>query len=381
MNKFVSLFLIIAFSFITQKSLAVAYPFPVGHQESFMANAGVALEDSPGNVIYNPAGLGFRTTKDLSLTVSGNALGRQRFELSGMEPETSDLKMRPLLAAGVYAMGDGYASVFVANPISLKIVQGQTTSSGGEDLRSSLNVEYDVITGGVAYGGLINKDLSWGLAGGFYYSTEEVRSYYSIKKSAVFAKTSLREDHGQTLRLILTPGLMWKVSDVWTVGLAGQIFPWNISSSGKQLSSSTDSANPTEVTESSTAFAPDPGVSYGLSLGQQLIFKQNNFFFDVNYSGKSSQTDSAGQNLKTLDFWSYSFGWKNKAFEKWQPLAGVSYTDQGDAEDYLLTAGAAVPERRNELVVGFYYQKIQPKVLSSSPSESIGIMFSSNVAY
>ncbi len=381
MNNLVLLVLISALSFISSKSFAVGYPLPVGHQESFMANTGAALEDSPGNVIYNPAGLGFRTSKDLNLTVSGNALGQQRFQLNGLEDETSDLKMRPLLAAGVYSMGDGFASVYIANPVSIKIIQGQNVTVGAVNSRVALDIQFDVITGGVAYGALINKDFSWGIGAGLYYTTQEIHNYYSIVQSGVSAQTSYSESRAKSTKLILTPGIMLRAADFWTLGFSGQILPWNINSTASQLQSQTNSANPTQVTQSSLTYDPSPSFSYGLTLGQQLTLGNNHLYLDVNYSGKSTQKGSDGEEQKSPESWSYNFGWKNSTSEKWQPLAGFSYSDLNTSESYLATAGLSMMQRRNELVLGAYFQKNNPKVSSSSPSDSIGVMFSSNVAY
>lgn len=109
---------------VSSASFAVDYGFPIGHREAFLANAGGAMAESPGNILLNPAGLGFRQNKESSLTVSGNAIARQEFSVSQYAVDPEEMSIRPLLAAGVYPTSYGTMAVFIANPQSFKIYAG-----------------------------------------------------------------------------------------------------------------------------------------------------------------------------------------------------------------------------------------------------------------
>lgn len=145
---------------------AVYYPLPAGHRESFMANAGSAMKSSPGNVLYNAAGLGFRDTDKMSLSVSGTALGNQNFSSAQFDTEPEEMTIRPLMAAGIYPTQVGTAAVFVANPINISLIGGTVTNSGGVDITTLLQSKSEVVKIGAGFGALLGQRWSWGVTGG-----------------------------------------------------------------------------------------------------------------------------------------------------------------------------------------------------------------------
>lgn len=360
---------------------AAAFILPVGHKEAFMASTGIAYEDSPGNPIYNPAGIGFRKSKDLSLTVSATALEKQRFELSGNfsdDSTGSDLNIRPMLAAGIYPLWDGQAAVFVANPAVVQIAQSQSENTDRASVRFSMNS--DNIQGGVAYAALLNPDLSVGLALGIEYNTQKVYTYASQFDGAV-AKTQYQQVRSKQVVLYLMPAVMWKATDWWTLGFTVQSAPVHIDSNADSFSSTTDSSNPTQIATQKNNFDPAGREPVEVSLGQQFKFLAQHIYLDLIYATASTGKDAAGSTLEQNDGWGASLGWRTEQFERLQPMAGVSYGKLPGSENYLYTAGVSIPTRQSELVLGGYYQKNVALESGSSPFESIGILFSTSVDY
>lgn len=375
-----SVFLILSLLF-AEDAFAVISPFPVGHLESFMANTGAALENSPGNVIYNPAGLGFRESKDLNISVSGNALGQQHFKLDGLEQESNDLKLRPLLTAGIYPVADGMGAVFVANPISFKIFQGTQSDNGTAQTKANVTVDTDNIAAGLSYGRALNSQISWGVSAGLTFSSTEAYAYSSYVQSGVSAETQYQETHTKNSVVFVMPGVMWKVTSDWTVGASMNFTPLTLNDEASRVNSETNSATPNQISQTSVKYKTRAKEDPDVLAGTQVRVGLHRLFADVAYNGVESSQNEDGVNTTSAAFWSYSVGWKYERRGQFQPLAGLGYADRVVSTDYIATAGCSILNRTNELILGAYYTKSDSRSSTDSSYDSIGVMFSSSLNY
>jgi hypothetical protein len=372
------LVLVFALVILSSESRAVFILAPVGHQEAFMANTGVAMDDSPAAGLYNPAGLGFSTSKDLKLSLSGNAIEQQNFS-SGMQDDTSGFSIRPMMASGIYPFFEGHASVFVANPTSAWIEQNGNLSSGGVPYSLRLNMHTDTLLLGLSYGQKITPNLSWGLSVGGNYQTQKVYTYLAYSNST-FAGTSYQQSLAKSLSAMLIPGVTWQPTDYWNLGLSVVWLPFKIASEGKFYSASTLSSAPTTVTESSSTFDPYGQRGPMVTFGQEFKFGIQSVFVDLTYQGQSDSVGSDGTVSKGSDGASYSIGWRG-GYSSIQPLAGFSYGHGSDEDDYLISAGINWKRKNSDFLVGVYYQDHVPLDASGWKLSSYGVMFSTNVAY
>ena len=373
-------FFVILFLLFAEGAFAVISPFPVGHLESFMANTGAALEDSPGNVIYNPAGLGFREAKELNISVSGNALGQQHFQLEGLEQQSNDLKLRPLLTAGIYPIADGMGAVFVANPISFKIFQGTQSESGAAQAKANVTVDTDNIAAGVSYARNLNSSFSWGVSTGVTFSSTETYAYSSYQTSSI-AATEYQESHTKNSIIFLMPGIMWKITPDWTVGASMNFTPVTLNDEASRVDSVTNSATPTQISQTTVKYKTHSKEDPDVLLGTQVRLGLHRLFTDVAYNGVESAQNENGVNTTSSAFWSYSVGWKYDRAGQFQPMAGLGYADRVISTDYIATAGCSILNRANELILGLYYTKSDSRSSTDSSYDSVGVMFSSSLNY
>ncbi|WP_413583414.1 hypothetical protein [Bdellovibrio sp. HCB288] len=354
-------------------------PFPIGHEEALMANVGVALPASSGNSLFNPAGLAFLTTDGLSVTVSGNALEQMRFELDGLNADDEQSSIRPTIANMIMPIKKGYGSVYVSNPIAVKILQSQMGSTGTID-HTRLSISSSVINAGAAYAHPINETLGWGISVSGNYTLQEVNAYRYVNDS-VTATTEYDHERLKNLQPIITPGILWEVTDEYNIGGAISFLLPNIFAEGLSYETSTNSNTPMNVTETLVIYNPSTTPSLKLSVGQLLKAFNQEFLLDINYSSFYEEKDAQGITRTTNELKDFGIGWRGSSFKNLKPLAGVSYSDQGHSDAYLYTAGITVQHRQNLSAVGVYYQKNKPKREDTSPYDGIGIVFSSNVIY
>ncbi|WP_413291660.1 hypothetical protein ACLSU7_09590 [Bdellovibrio sp. HCB185ZH] len=353
--------------------------FPVGHIEALMANTGAAISGSPGNAIYNPAGLGFLDDNNVSITLSGNALEQQSFEIPNMG-NSSTVIIRPTLASTTSPLAKGHASIFIANPVAFNISQSHTLPLSGYNLAIRLALKSNVLMGGFAYGRTWDDTLAWGFTAGGIYTTQETFNYTQMT-----GPSSLTTQYSQTFQKQIQPlliaGTLWKPTGLYNLGISVSFQSSPILSEGAYYSSSTNSSTPTTPQEESKSYSPSRTPSVGAILGQRFKISLHELYFDVSYSGGSEATDYNGKTNKTDENFVYSLGWKMPTANKWQPVAGLAYSKLAQTESQLYSAGLIIKQRANEIVVGSYYNRVLPSTNNQSAIDVIGLMFSSQVFY
>lgn len=353
--------------------------FPVGHIEALMANTGAAISGSPGNAIYNPAGLGFLDDNNVSITLSGNALEQQSFEIPNMG-NSSTVIIRPTLASTTSPLAKGHASIFIANPVAFNVSQSHSLPLTGYNLALRLALKSNILMGGFAYGRPWDDTLAWGFSLGGIYTTQETYTY-----TQVTGPSSLATQYSQTFQKEIQPlavaAALWKPADIYNLGINISFQSSPLVSEGAYYSSSTNSSTPTTPQEESRSYAPSRTSSVGAVLGQKFKISAQELYLDVSYSGGSNAKDYNGDNKKTDENYVYSLGWKMPTANKWQPVAGLAYSKLANSEAQLYSAGLIIKQRANEIVLGSYYYKVLPSANNQSAIDVIGLMFSSQVFY
>lgn len=365
-------------------SHAVYFPLPAGHREAFMANVGGAMESSPGNVLFNPAGLGFRGVDRLNLSVSGTAIAVQELTVPGYDMNPQDLSLRPLMATGIYGTEFGTAAVFVASPMAMDIIGSMNSTVGGYDVSQFYSSSSQVIKMGGAFSSRWTEDMAWGIAGGLQFGNLNSHGYSKIKLGSNLYSTIFSEGEEKRKALFLTPGIMIRPFDFWTVGFSAQVMPVFLESKGVEFTSTHAAATPTTVEENTYSYDPNGTSSIYLRLGQAFkLMGRNTMYLDITHSTASSTKSYDGDENKTSAYTTYALGWRNTSLEGWQPLLGYSYTSHEEQEMHLSTGGVSIIRGKSELILGAYYMASISSAESVAGPEYInyGIMFSSNVAY
>ncbi|UXR64141.1 hypothetical protein EZJ49_13830 [Bdellovibrio bacteriovorus] len=364
-------------------SHAIYFPLPAGHREAFMGNVGGAMEASPGNALYNPAGLGFRSTNKLSLSVSGTALTSHEMKSEKSDLSPSDYSVRPLMAAGIYPTSMGTVAVFVASPMMLSLGGFVDTQDGVYSTSSLSSMDSQLLKVGAAFGSSHGDSFSWGISSGVQLGNSKTHTYSKVRTGGNLYASVFAETESKMKGVFVLPGVQVKPMANWTVGFSAQFIPVMLESKSVEYTAVHYAATPNTVNEETDSFTPVNESPYYLRFANGFnLMAGNDVFVDVTYSSESSMNDSDGKVETDEAFFMYSIGWRNKSFESWQPMAGYNYSALESATNHLSSAGVAFVRGRSELILGGYYMASVPKEANSRfEYSSYGFMFSSNVAY
>nr|BFD68614.1 hypothetical protein HAGR004_36360 [Bdellovibrio sp. HAGR004] len=364
-------------------SYAIYFPLPAGHREAFMGNAGGAMEASPGNALYNPAGLGFRATNKLSLSVSGTALTQHEMKSGKSDLSPGDYSVRPLMASGIYPTSWGTGAVFVASPMMLSLNGLLSAPSGAYDVSSLTSLDSQVLKVGAAFGSSRSESFAWGISSGLQLGNSRSHSYTKLRTGGNLYATMFTETESRIKGVFVLPGLQFKPVAQWTLGLSAQFMPVLLESTAVDYTAVHAVATPNTVNEETVSYQPVGDSPYYVRLANGFnLLAGNDVFIDVTYTSESTTKDADGQVESDEAFFVYSVGWRNKSFESWQPMAGYSHSATGNVTNHLSSAGVAFVRGRSELILGGYYMTSVPKEANNTLDySSYGFMFSSNVAY
>ncbi|WP_374000773.1 hypothetical protein [Bdellovibrio bacteriovorus] len=368
---------------LSSVSHAIYFPLPAGHREAFMGNAGGAMEASPGNALYNPAGLGFRSTNKLSLSVSGTALTNHEMRSGSNDLSPGDYSVRPLMASGIYPTSWGTAAVFVASPMMLSLSGAVNTQVGVYENAALTSLDSQVLKVGAAFGSSRSESFAWGISSGLQVGNSRSHSYNKLRTGGNLYATMFTETENKLKGIFVLPGLQVKPTANWTLGASAQFMPVMLESKAVDYSAIHYVATPTTVNEETVSYQPVGDSPYYLRIANGFnLIAGNDLFVDVTYTSESSMKDADGKVEKEDGFFIYSVGWRNKSFETWQPMAGYSHSALANSSNHLSSAGIAFVSGRSELILGGYYMTSVPKE-ANGPLDysSYGFMFSSNVAY
>ncbi|UOF00732.1 hypothetical protein [Bdellovibrio reynosensis] len=371
------------FSIISLKSFALELPLPVGHREAFIANTGVAMPESPGNTLINPAGLAFRASDKTSLTVSGNAIARQEFTIPGVAVEPEEIAVRPLIAAGIYPADRGSKAIFISSPLTYQVVAASNSEAAGVLTKSIVRTEKTDLVAGVSYARPWegNENVALGISAGVSTVSEKTHGYTTSSQAGVSAGTRFIQADAKTNSVFVVAGVMAKVTDRWNVGGSLGFSPFKISSKGTAMASLLTSDDPTNIQEETIDFDPQTKGEISARMGQELRLGENNFLnVDVAYQSKTESENYAGS-YETAAAWTYAVGFRMDASENIKPMLGFAKNTSEHSDTDLITLGVALPERNNEFIIGAFQLNNRPHDEAEGSLATYGIIFSSNVEY
>ncbi|WP_374034190.1 hypothetical protein ACES2I_16775 [Bdellovibrio bacteriovorus] len=367
---------------VASSAFAIYFPLPAGHREAFMGNTGGAMEASPGNALYNPAGLGFRSTNKLSLSVSGTALTSHQMKSNSSDLSPSDYSVRPLLASGIYPTEWGTGAVFVASPMMLSLDGLMNTQGGSYNSSTLTSLDSQLLKVGAAFGAAISDSLSWGVSAGLQVGDSRTHSYNKVSTGGSLYATIFTETESKMKGVFVLPGIQIKPAANWTLGLSAQFIPVMLESKAVDYTAVHAVATPNTVNEETVSYEPVKQSPYYLRFANGFnLLAGNDLFVDVTYTSESSMRDADGVVEDEKSFVVYSVGWRNKSFESWQPMAGYSQSSTDNSTNHMTSAGVAMVRGRSELILGGYYMASVPNDDNVFEYSSYGFMFSSNVAY
>jgi hypothetical protein len=357
---------------------AQTYTFPVGHKEAFLGNAGGALVASPGNVLMNPAGLGFYEGDKVNVTVSGNALTSEKYGLGEIGTENEIGTVRPTLATGIFRPANGVAALFVSEPTSINVDSNVNQTVDQAKATGVVNALTKQVSFGASFANKIDETSSWGATIGI--AMKEARQHSLIKiTSRFYGQSNFNQLESKTKAFFINPGYLWQPHTRWTVGLSAYLTPFALESKGTQYSVETKSSDNNSIHETTSHFDPKGWSSNSAKISQAIrVNGSNSAFIDTAYEGGSKTRDAAGVDSNESPYWVWSMGWKSRLSESTDLMMGFSNSKFGASHSKLFTLGSVRRFQTNEVAYGaYYFDTMQSQV----GLKVIGLMLSSNIIY
>jgi hypothetical protein len=349
---------------------------PVGHREAFLGNAGVGIAGSPGSVLYNPAGIAFTTAPAISL--SGSAVTYQEYSEHDFARTTGELKSQSLLTSVIFSGNEDLrAAIYYAFPGNIQDYGRVETQDTTALTIKNFELQREQALGGIAYAGMINPQLAWGVGVNITY--RELNGL--LVEEVIGASTSqvLTEKRREQLTsLVLTPGFIWRVAPFYDVGINFQLKAVDLYAAGDLYRSSlaTGDARPTEVSQ---GYTPYSDSLLGVTIGQVFFWNSQRWLLDLSYAPSSGirleQADDVAE-LKNI-----SIGWDMPILANADLMAGVSYTELAGERFIFLTSGIGYQQRTLDGSLGLFIKLVQSDESGQADSQTIGFLYSSSIEY
>lgn len=321
------IFLLLSFASSAQASLIFS---PAGHFEAFLGNAGVALEGSAGNVLFNPAGLAFTSDRKSFLSVAGTAIGYSELGQSEGLKSEGRLSSRPLFT--------GYSSPYEEKlRISLFYSEFSNYTQYTQTTVSDQEITYERSLVGLSYAGDISAKTAWGFTVGVDWQ---------------------EKDFQQQMFFYLQPGLMWQVSDSYTTGVSVSWRALNIDSEGNTITGS--------ATNELRRYSPDSDNLLGVTVGQSWNLERWKILADLSYAFESPQDK----------FWSLSLGAHTYRGAEMDVLFGFQHIGGESYFRDLASIGVNFKQVHYQSTMGLYVQTFNGHEEGALTSSELGVIFS-----
>ncbi|MBU0728979.1 MAG: outer membrane protein transport protein [Proteobacteria bacterium] len=209
----------------------------IGDRATGLGGAYTAISDDPSGLYYNPAGIVYATTRNL--TASVNAFNQQYKTYKNALAGGGDFKRKsstllPNFLGVVQPLGKGMIGFSIAVPDSINEDQDQTfsnlPSSNGTITAYNFNLNHSdsTIEFGPSYAMEINKSLSVGMTLYFHYREKELIQNNFIEYAN--GDYLWANSYYQTTEYGMQPllGIMWSPVDKLALGLrVGQVFVYD----------------------------------------------------------------------------------------------------------------------------------------------------------
>lgn len=335
--------------------MAQNYSFPVGHQEGFLGNSGGAMMASPGNVLLNPAGLGFYELENLKISVSGNALTSETYDLGDLGTEKEVGSARPTFVAGMFKLGSGRAAVFASEPSSMAIETNIDQKVGEAKATGAVRAVSRQWIMGMTWAKKIDDGTSWGLSMGL--SQREAHQYSIINILGVdSAQSSFNQFDSKTKSLFVSPGYLWHPTEKWTMALSGALNPLALESKATEYVTESNSTAPAAITEKTTHFDPKGWKSNSIKIANALkANERDTLFVDTSYQGAVKAKVAGGSEVTKTGFWVWSLGWKRTVNASTDLMMGYSNGQYESAQSRLFTIGSMKRIHGSQIAYGAFY--------------------------
>ncbi|AFY03181.1 hypothetical protein Bdt_3506 [Bdellovibrio bacteriovorus str. Tiberius] len=351
---------------------------PVGHREAFLGNTGAGLAQSPGAVLFNPAGIAYFTDHP-ALSLSGSAVSYQEFSGTTLTRETGQLKSETLLGTAIFPIEAGLRmGVFYSDPGNIQDYLRSTSGDSGSEIIDTSELQRQSAVAGIAYAGLINAEQSWGVGINIVYRELDglvLRQSLSSGSSTVRTQRNVE----QQTSLVLTPGYMWQVHGTYSFGISAQWKALNVYSEGDQYINEFSTGD-TRPREDFSRYTPASESLLGFTFGQVWNIGGHRLLMDLSYAPYSGYRQMAGRADPTVSK-NISMGWQAPVLPRADILSGLSLTEVGAQNFYLLTGGLGFKNRNYDGSVGGFYKYTTDSRDGGLSSSTLGFLFSSYIEY
>lgn len=358
--------------------MASLFLSPVGHREAFLGNAGAGLVQSPGAVLFNPAGMAYFKDRP-AVSLSGSAVSYQEFSGQALTRETGQLKSETLLGSAIFPVEAGLRmGVFYSYPGNVQDYLRSSSFENGAEVTDTSELQRQAAVGGIAYAGMIDADQSWGV--GINIAYRELNGLVLSQSVSSGASTvRLQKNVEQQTSLVLTPGYMWRVSENYSFGLNVQWKALNVYSEGDQYINEFSSGD-AQPSEDFSRYTPASESMLGFTLGQVWNVDGHRLLLDLSWAPHSGYREMAGRADSTVSK-NISLGWEAPVLPNSDILSGLSLTEVGSQNFYLVTGGLGFSNRTYDGSVGGFFKYTTDSRRGGLSSSTIGFLFSSYIEY
>lgn len=222
--KFVALVFILATSLNANAEVENPNLLPLGDREAYMGNAGVALQGSPGNIFYNPAGLGKLTGRRISAGGSAYALVKGRLQLLNENVDFHTIQTVPNMVASTKRFENITVGFGVFVPMTfegtIESTQGFPLTGGTLRLNSQFKTDEQYI--GLAAG----KELThgWSVGAGLFahrYVNKTTNNLFLTPDGggSTINMSQFTFSEFEVISLFPVIGAQYEINDHWLLGM------------------------------------------------------------------------------------------------------------------------------------------------------------------
>jgi|GEM_PF-6148021 hypothetical protein len=364
------------FLFLIKLSVASYFTVPVGYDEAFLGNAGVAASGTPGNVLYNPAGMAFLANA-ASVSLSGTSIAYQELDGSEFNRTTGTLKTSGFLTTVIFPVTEEI------NMAAFWVYPGNTDDSFRIEERSTTNrnVSENLVRtaaiGGLAYSKYLNAEWSAGFSIGVGWSEIDRRRNEVTWDGTTSRLESLSQIESR-YDILLNPGMLWRAFEVYQTGVSLSWKALSLFNEGETYTAIQET-NQTTPNEATDLYTPRSHEFLSATWGHQLLLHQHLLFADLTYATHSPFESSF--TVTTKPYWALSLGWKTPRVDRFRYLSGLQVAQCDSMQSFLASFGLGFTQGKLEGNLGAFAHVTENRTNENVRSDIIGFLYSSSFDY
>lgn len=385
----------LALTLTPASGLAFGYYFPQGQREALMGNVGIALSDSEGSVLYNPAGAAGLNADRIS--ASGSLLNASiyKIENSGVVDRSTSPSYTqiPGLIAGYHKTTWGQLGFFINTDIHFNFNKFLTMdNSEFGQYYSEFELRYNSLNLGLIYATSQDLTPSTTLQYGFTARLNLVEAQQNafIKTYAQASDTYIGKFNNTVVNTTNFVGRLGVLlnSDTYSLGAFYQPKGSILNSSYSQFSYEVSTGGTVQDDSTNSGPAVETPTSYGFGFSFKLL-KRTRLYLDSNIF-EASTPDNSDANLKIIQFRiaSYGVGVEHTLASGNNLYGGLHYAEEGSAskpKTWLFSTGFDYKINFIRNYLGAYYSQYESKAentnVSSSIMSFIGVIIASQYTF